>query len=354
MASNDLTPAQRAQLFAQSTRQNLQMLPPQTATGGAQTLQFNLPKARLLSNIMLRVEAKVSGSGTAWSGTNADLMTPFKLIRRVSLDLNNGFSPYTIGGTELALLNMVSVSGLDNFLFCSAPEVNNILDTHFNAVTMDKTEMVCTLQLPVTLNGKEPTGLILLQNAETNIQLTVDIANDNDLFDNKENVSVKLVSVKVTPLIETFSIPSVQQAFPDLSVLKLCNSRNEGFMGNGQNIIKLTTGTIYRKLIFRVTDENGEPFKDADFTSNIDLVFNQADVNYSVNANALRMKNMCDGVYLPEGCFAFDFSSSGFLPNYGGTRDFIDTSLLTEFWLRFSSSKRGKISIITEQIARLK
>ena len=352
MASNNLTPAQRAQLFAQSTRQNLQMLPPQTATGGAQTLQFNLPKARLLSNIMLRVEAQISGSGTAWADTTPDYFTPFKLIRRISLDLNNGFSPYTIGGTELALLNMVSVHGAQNMILCSKNDEAEQFD--YVGISSDRTKMVCTLELPVTLNGKEPTGLILLQNAETNIQLTVDIANDNDIYDNKENVSVKVVSVKVTPLIETFSIPSVQQAFPDLSVLKLCNSRTEGFLGNGQNIIKLTTGTIYRKLIFRVTDENGKPFEDADFTSNIDLVFNQADVNYSVNANALRIKNLCDGLVLLPGCFAFDFSSSGFLPNYGGTRDFIDTSLLTEFWLRFSSSKRGKISIITEQIARLK
>lgn len=347
-STNELTPAQRAQLFAQSTRQNLQMLPSQSATGGAQTLQFNLPKARLLAGISLDVEAVISGSGTAWATTNIDEFTPYKMIRRVSLDLNNGFSPYTIGGVELALLNAVRLN--NGIVFPQSKDEHG-----YCYAKSDKTKFNFTIDLPVTLNPKEPTGLILLQNAETNIQLTVDIANDNDIFDNAENVAVSIASVKVTPMIETFSIPSVQQAFPDLSVLKICNSRVEGFLGSGQNIIKLTTGTIYRKLIIRVTDEKGAPFEDSDFLSNIDLVFNQADVNYSVRAENLRHRNELEFAGgLPKGCYAFDFSSSGFMPNYGGTRDFIDTTLLTEFWLRFNSSKRGKVSVVTEQIARLK
>ena len=346
--AQEISVAQRASLFAQATRQNLQMLPPQTATGGAQTLQFNLPKARLLSGISLDVEAVITGSGSAWATTTMDEFTPYKLIRRISLDLNNGFSPYTIGGVELALYNAIRMNSQVIY-----PQTS---DEHgYCYAKSDKTKFNFTVELPVTLSAKDPIGLILLQNAETNVQLTVDIANGNDVFDNKENVVVNINSVKVTPCLETFSIPAITDAFPDLSVLKIVNSRIEGFMGAGQNIIKLPTGTIYRKLIIRVCDEKGVPFEDADFLSNIDLVFNQADVNYSVRAQNLRHRNELElGHKLPKGCFAFDFSSSGFLPNMGGTRDFIDSEKLTEFWIRFNSSKKGKVSVITEQIARLK
>lgn len=343
--ANKLTPAQRAQMFAMATRQNLHMLPSQEATGGAQTLQFNLPKSRLLAKISLDVEATVNYTG---SPTKKDEFTPYKLIRRISLDLNNGFSPFTIGGVELALLNAVRMN--NDVVFPQSED-----ERGYCYMSTDCKKMKYSIELPLTLSGKDVQGLILLQNAETNVQLTVDIANDNDLFDNENGVVVTIEKVKVNPVLETFSIPAVAEAFPDLSVLKLSNSRIEGFMGAGQNIIKLTTGTIYRKLLFRVTDENGVPFEDADFLSNIDLVFNQADVNYSIRAENLHHRNILEfGGSLPKGCYALDFSSSGFLPNFGGTRDYIDTGLLTEFWLRFNSSKRGKISVITEQIARLR
>ena len=42
--AEQITAQQRAQLFAMSTRQNLQMLAKQTANTGASTLQFNYQK----------------------------------------------------------------------------------------------------------------------------------------------------------------------------------------------------------------------------------------------------------------------------------------------------------------------
>lgn len=344
--AQEYTPAQRAQMFAQATRQNFQMLPKQVATGGAQTLQFNLPKARLLSCISLDVVAKITATGASGK---LDEFSPYRLIRRISLDLNNGFSPYTIGGVELGLYNAIRMNNPVVF-----PQTTKPSGYCYNKA--DGTEYRFTIDLPVVLSKNQPQGLILLQNAETNVQLTVDIANDGDLFAHQSAVSaVKINSVEVTPVLETFSIPAVAAAFPDLSVLKIVNSRIEGFMGAGQNIIKLTTGTIYRKLIFRITDENGVPFEDTDITSNIDLVFNQADVNYSIRPENLRHMNELEfGGALPKGCYAFDFSNAGFLPNFGGVRDYIDTEMLSEFWLRFNSTKRGKVSIITEQIARLR
>ena len=59
------------------------------------------------------------------------------------------------------------------------------------------------------------------------------------------------------------------------------------------------------------------------------------------------------GCELPEGVYILDFSNGGTMPNYGGTRDFIDTANLTEFWVRFSTGKVGKCEIITETLARL-
>ena len=155
-------------------------------------------------------------------------------------------------------------------------------------------------------------------------------------------------------MAETFSIPANANAYPDLSVLKLVNGRKDSLPTAGQQIIKLATGTIYRKLIFRLTDGSGNPMTPADITSNIELVFNQADINYSIDPEMLQILNKKNlGTSLPDGMFVFDFSNSGGLPNLGGTRDFIDSANLTEFWLRFTTTKTGKCEIVTETLARL-
>jgi hypothetical protein len=194
----------------------------------------------------------------------------------------------------------------------------------------------------------------LLQNEATLVNIICDIANDNDLLDNASGYTVDIVSLEVTPLIETFTVPNDKNAFPDISVIKLVSSRSESFLGSGQNIIKLPTGTIYRKMILYVTDTDGVPFEDSDITSNIDLVFNQADTNYSYKAESLaHLNNKQLGYTMPKGMYVFDFTYQGFT-NYGGVRDYIDTEKLTEFWVRFNSTKAGKMVIVNEVITRLK
>lgn len=354
MATAKLTTQQRMAMFAQATRQNIQMLPTETRNTGATTVQFNLPKSRLLSKIWIDVEADVNIKHASGTKPTVDKFAPYKLIRRISTDLNNGFSPYVIGGKELAIYNSIRMNpGLiypqaeNETGYCYMPEL-----AASSAGTSNK--MKFTVELPVTLNDRDLIGLILLQSAETNVTLSVDLANGGDLLDNAAGYTVDIEEIKITPAIETFSVPAVAEAFPDLSVLKLVSSRQDAFTGAGQNVIKLATGTIYRKLAIYVTDAEGKPMEDEDFLSNIELVFNQADIPYSVKASSLRHINESHmGYPMPKGVYVFDFSYNG-ISNYSGTRDYIDTELLTEFWLRFNTQKAGKISVISENIARLK
>lgn len=348
-----LTVQQRAQYFAQGTRQNLQMLPEQTATNGAQTLQFSLPKARLLSKLMIDFEVSFKLTHATLTTISTDSFTPYKLIRRLSLDLNNGFSPYVIGGKELAIYNCMRMN--PDVIF---PQTSNArgycyMPAFVASSSGTNNSYKFTVEMPVVLNDRDPIGLILLQSNETNVTLSVDIGNAGDIIDNASGYTIALNSCKVRPCLETFSLPASSDAFPDLSVLKLVQSRTEAFNGSGQNVVKLQTGTIYRKLAFYVEDADGAPFEDTDFLSNLELVFNQADVNYSVSAaNLAHINNSMYGYTLPKGVFVFDFSYQG-IPNLGGTRDYIDTEKLTEFWLRFNSTKGGHVKVISECLARL-
>ena len=328
--AEQLTAQQRAQLFAMSTRQNRHMLAKQTALAVPNTLQFSLPKNRLLAGLFVNIKATFNEDIS-----DMEIEKLPNLIRRISLDLNNGFAPFVVSGRELRMYNLVD---LNTF---------NVKQNWFAKVNETVGEL--NFFLPCTTNPRDPIGLILLQNDQTNVTLSVDLGlgAECDLENDPAKVEVKVMT-------ETFSVPAHQNAYPDLTVLKLVNGRKDSLPTAGQQIIKLATGTIYRKLIFRLTDADGEPMLPEDITSNIELVFNQADINYSIDADMLRILNEKElGCKLPDGVYVFDFSNSGGLPNLGGTRDFIDSAHLNELWLRFTTTKIGKCEIVTETLARL-
>lgn len=349
---NELTAQQRAQLFAMQTRQNFQMLAPETANTTPATLQFTLPKARLLAGAVVRLKGKVNLKHATSTSVTADIFTMVKSIRRISLDLNNGFQPFVLSGVECLMYNMVDMHP-DILTPLSKNEYATKPSEWKASVEGTDNEFAFTLQLPVTTSERDPIGLILLQNDTTNVTLSIDLGMGNEMFD-VDGLTAELKNVSCSVMLQTFSIPANNNAFPDLSVLKLVNGRKDSLPSAGQQIVKLTTGTIYRKILFRLLDENGAPMSLDDLTGNIELVFNQADVNYSITGEMLRLRNQyMQGYQLPDGMFMFDFSNNGTGANMAGTRDYIDSANLTEFWLRFNTSKKGKCEIVTECLTRL-
>ena len=347
-----LTPKQRAELFNNATRENVHMMPKQTVTEELGNALFTFPKSRLLAKIYVAVKAKVKVSGTAGKVEGLHVFTPYKILKRVGLSLNNGFDPVQISGDKLAMLNMIQIHP---GMVMPAPEGTNCKFDGFTASAEGTSnEFAFMLEVPVTLNENVNTGLILLQNAETMVQLSVDIAKASELI-TAEGYTAEIEKVEIQPCLTTFTIPAMEQAFPDISVLSLKSARTETFPGSGENVVKLNVGTIYRKLILYIEKEDGTPFEDSDITSNIQLLFNQADTPYNISPEMLRYINGAHlGITLPKGMYIFDFSSQGQLCNLGGSRYLIDTERLQEFWVKFASNVGGKITVISENLTRLK
>lgn len=352
--AQSMTVQQRNSLFAQATRQNIQGMAKKKITQGATTVSFEIPKARLLSKIWLEIDYKFKLKSSTVTSVNTSKLTPYAPIRRISLDLNNGWSPYVLDGKSYAVLagmrqqsHVVYPQSESEKGFCYCPATLSVSSTGVSNT------MRTTIELPLCLNDRDPIGIILAQSPETLIEVKVDFEPEASMIPLQDGVTLEVEEITVQPIVETFSIPAVQEAFPDISVVKLCTSRTEMFAGNGQNLIDLVTGTIYRKIAFIIEDLDGNPFSDEDITSNIDLIFNTADVNYSIPAKLIRHKNeMQFGEEQPKGVYIFDFSDNG-IPNYGGTRDYIDSTKLTMFQVRFNSNKAGRIRIVSENLARL-
>ena len=352
--AQSMTVQQRNALFAQATRQNIQGMAKKKITQGATSVSFEIPKARLLSKIWLEIDYNFTLYSETITVVDTSKLTPYAPIRRISLDLNNGWSPYVLDGKSYAVLagmrqqsHVVYPQTESEKGFCYCPAKFNV-----SSEGAENT-MRTTIELPLCLNDRDPIGIILAQSPETLIEVKVDFEPEASMIPLDDGVTLEVEEITVQPIVETFSIPAVQEAFPDISVVKLCTSRTEMFAGNGQNLIDLVTGTIYRKIAFIIEDLDGNPFSDEDITSNIDLIFNTADVNYSVPPKLIRHKNeMQFGEEQPKGVYIFDFSDNG-IPNYGGTRDYIDSTKLTMFQVRFNSNKAGRIRIVSENLARL-
>lgn len=348
-----LSPQQKAILFQQATRQNYQMLASKKVSGEVETIQFDLPKTRLLSKIVLEVEAVATLKSSSATIALAPF-SPYEILRRISLDLNNGFAPYVVSGREAYLYNMMRLN--PDVLKPSTTAARGMTYIENAATAAGKDAKIkFQVALPVTLNDRDTTGLVLLQNEQTNVVLKIDVDTLAKAYKlntgNGDEVTFK--SMTINAMMETFSIPPIEDAFPDITVIKLVDAKGESFAGNGQNIVPLRTGTIYRKLVFLFEDNDGNPLKDEDFSGNLELVFNGADIPYSIKPSVLSGINHSQlGYPMQDGIYVWDFTNQG-IPNLGGSRDYIDTERLTEFWVRFSTQKAGKVTIVSEKLSRL-
>ena len=349
----NITPQERSRRFQLATRQNYQMLAQQTVYSGASNMRFELPKTRFLSKFLIQIKAKLKIKHASETTVPVDEFTPYKLIQSLNLDLNNGWKPYDIGGRQLALLNAIRLNPSIVFPQSTNPSGYCYLPELTASPTGAENEISFHVELPVTTNDRDTMGIILLQTQDMLCTLNINYANGNAMVDNAAGYEVQISEISTKVLWESFSVPGTPLAYPDISVMKIVNSRTEMFTGSGANTLRLPTGTVYRKLAFYITDEHGVPFEDDDFTSDLMLTFNQTDTNYAVDASCFRALNELQlGYALPKGCFVFDFSNNG-VPNYGGTRDFIDTTALSEFWLRFHSKKAGVCHVVMEQLSQL-
>jgi hypothetical protein len=202
------------------------------------------------------------------------------------------------------------------------------------------------------LNDRDPVGLILAQNKETVINLTVDFNTVLSLFTDN-GITISNVALTVQPLLETYSIPAAPQAIPDMSVLKMVSEQNFNIAASGSTMyIKLPVGLTYRKILLNFETAAGVALTD-DQIGNLSLIFNQADTPYVIPASMLRKINTLryKGA-LPAGVLALDFSYQG-LANLGGARDYIDTERLTEFWISFVPGTTGNVQVVSETLARL-
>lgn len=348
-----VSPQQRQAFFNQLTR-NYQQIIPQQTLGENDTKSFDIPKSRLLSRIRLLVSATVKVTHATLTTYTPHALAPFTMFRNITLDLNNGFSPISLDGKSLALYNYMKA---DSSILSSKTTGRGRVIQPLTASAAGSVQTIkFMVDLPVTLNDRDAIGLVLLQNPETNVSLTISTdKGDKLLVGGAAGFTTLLQAVTVTPLVESYTVPLDKNAQPDLSILKIVNSMTQSMVATGDQTIKLSVGNTYRKIALFIEDASGNPINDTDLQNTINLIFNQAETTVRILPDHLVMiNNEQYSAPLPNGCYVLDFSAGQGLANYSNARDYIDTERLTEFWLQITSGVLGKVTVLTEEIAHLK
>ena len=350
MTNSKLTPSQRAMLFANATRKYEQSLPSQTLIEN-QTLSFQLPKTRFLSKIYLIVKGSFKVAHASDATYTKTTFDKYNLIKRVRMSINNGFNPYDISGSMLRLYNQMNkfaTPSADNF------SLDVLGNTVSSAGTTNNVSMV--LELPITINERDPIGLLLLQNEQSIVTLNIDCGAISDLMTETDHVITEK-AITITPVIETFSIPSIPDAIPDYSIVKLVNEQTENIVNTSEMTVKVPVGLTYRKLgLYLSSDAVKTPIAHSKL-SYFKFQFNQADTPIYVPADQVAYKNKVDYAgQVPVGAYLFDFSNQG-IANLGGGRDYIDTERLTECWVSIGfnnlSGSSNYVTMFSEKLAKL-
>lgn len=336
------SPAQKAMMFAQATRQNLQPIPAKAYADSGQ-VSFDIPKTRLLARTYLRIQGTFKVAHATTTALTLARFAPYNLIRQIRSQLNNGFNPYQISGRSVYQYDRLN----DGIEFDSNFTIGSTASSGGTTNTID-----FMVDLTSVLNDRDPVGLIMAQNQETVITVTLDFNTLAGLYTDS-SLTISAVSVTVTPTVETYSIPASLDAIPDISVLKLVTEQNFNIPSTGAPfLVKLPVGLTYRKIALNFETAAGVAMTDTEI-GNISIIFNQADTPYTVNAGLLRMINSKQfRGRLPAGVVAFDLSYQG-IANLGGARDYIDTERLTEFWIQSNPSVVGNLQVTAETLARL-
>lgn len=352
-----ISPNQRAQMFASMTRKNWQPLPA-VAGAASSTVQFTLTKSRLFSRLWLQILATVTYTQAGNVPAVPSAWSPYDFIRNVRVEYNNGWSPFNITGRQLYMYNLMrnnsSAFNLNTAATAAAAALlrnRNVMGLQSAAAPGQANVLRFVPELPIAINERDPVSLFLLQNEEVTVTVTVEFDASTTLHTVAAGLTSAVSAMTVTPVVETFSIPPVADAMPDLGMIKIVSASQETIAGAGPYTFKLRPGNMYRKIAVYIEDGTGGEF-DGDLSGNFEIVFNEADTPVRIPPWVLSSINSDHyGQTLPNGLWVFDFTYQG-LANYGGARDLIDSREMTELWFKFTAAAAGNITILQETLAR--
>lgn len=310
--------------FQNATRQNLLPAGSIAYSSGAVAPPLNLDKTALLGRLFMFVAGTLTLTHATVNPIVMKADAPWSLIKRIKVKANSGTILLDTTGYGLFVRNLVKYrntqidvdsAGRDFFQFDKVASSGGTAN-NFNF----------GMEIPISLNDRDPVGLLLLQNQETLISIEVEWDTEQAMI----TTSSTTASLSATAYFmrEIFSVPRKEEDYPDLSFVHQILEDKQPIIATGENAYIFQRGNIYTRAIMVVT-LNGAFAADADIVK-LKIKYNESEVPYELRADQFRwFQYVRYGRALPLGVYVFDWSMQQ-IPDLGSARDFINSARVSE------------------------
>lgn len=297
---------------------------------GGGTTAWQLPRVSLLARLRLAIRGAVAGTLTV---PNAFGMA--SIINRVRLTINNGN-------------DLISISGWGyhyGLRQCLDSEYGDVSGQSNATSAVTATTYNLDMVLPLTINMRDPIGLINLQDLGLTATLFVDWTADATV------ATGATVTGTCVPYLDMFTIPPDPQAQPNLGIVQPIIEDQRAVTGAGDFTYDILLGMQYLQFIHLL----GVGAAGADGFSKYTLRMQQnqfpiiADIaGLDTEFRAMRYRAR------PAGGIYIDRMGSSGLGNYGLMRDMFDSTDLTDMASIITATGAGTLYTIRRGLQALR
>lgn len=315
--------------FLMSTRRKRIPLPTMTKPTGGGSVSVNLPKTGLLGGIYLAIRGTVSGT---LSAPNALGMS--SIVRRVRVTSNSSIDIYSTSGAGYCYLLQ---EGLESEYFLASGQ-----NTGRSAVTA--TSFNLDMYIPIALNLRDPVGLLMLQNEQTLVTLTVEFETDSVV------ATGATVAATVVPYMIIYTVPVDADALPELNVIHQITEESQIQSGAGDITYYAPRGNIYLQLFHGY----GIGVSGTDAFNRFKTRVNQSDFWEDTGVDGLDIEHrLLRGRARPAGGIFVDYLGTSGLGNYGLSRDLFNSNLVTDYASIITATGAGTLYSVRRQLVTL-
>lgn len=310
-----------------TTRRKVTQLPPisKPAGGGVATI-VNLPRVGLLQALYLNITGTVAGT---LSAPNAFGFS--SIIQNITLSINSGISLFSMSGPGYNYL-------LRPYQYLGADPVPQ--NTGRSAVTA--TSFNLDMIIPVSMNPRDPLGLIMLQSEQTLVTLNCTFLADSSV------ATGATVSCTITPYVVWFTVPANQKDWPNLSVAHQVLEDQQSVPATGQFTYNWQRGNIYLQTVHGL----GFGASGADDFSHAQLRVNQSDYVYDCDPGLYNLESNAFTIAEQRlaGVVPFNLIGTAGMGAFDQTRDTIDSSQLTDLATVLTATATGTLYTMRRQL----
>jgi len=276
--------------------------------GGGTFGPLTLPKTGLLARIYLALRGTVTGTVT---GPNALGMA--SIVSRVRVQANSGIDIFNVSGAGYCYLLRNSLES----------EYIDPLGQNTGTAAVTATSFNMDVIIPIALNMRDPTGLIMLQNEQTIVNLFIDWLADSSVATGGPVVALTTGDA----FLEVFTVPPDPKDWPPLNVIHQCLEDQQAIAAAGDFPYYWPRGNTY----VGVYHGAGIGAAGTDSFNRFAVRVNQSDYLQSTPVDFLDMEyRLQKGRARPAGGIFVDLLATSGLGCYGLARDMFNSALVTD------------------------